>query len=133
MIKGVLPHQIEMVWGLVSDGIGESCKKGGDKFSAEDIKSLLIDCSMQLWVAPSFELEAFAISEIIKYPRKSIVRLHIGGGNYKEYFHDFIKAIELWGKSHGCEGCEAVTREGYMPMFKENGWKKTQIYVEKEF
>jgi hypothetical protein len=116
------------VWPRLESWVLKSCVRGGGKFLPIDYLQAIIEREMQLWVAGN--CEAFAITEIIKYPRKKILRINMGGGNYKRYFKEFIETA-----SHGCgcDGAEAVTREGYLPLFKAIGWKKTQIFVEQEF
>lgn len=128
-VRGVHHADAWSEWHWIAPLVAKSCERGGDKYLSGDVLKAIENRDWQLWVAPG----AFAITEIINYPRKRILRLEIGGGkNYKQHFEEFLSIAEAWGKSNGCHGAEVVTREGYSPAFKACGWRKTQVYMEKE-
>lgn len=128
MIHGVPSTEVMKVWPRIERWVEKSCSRGGGKFLPSDIRQAIAERDMQLWIAG--DIEAFAVTEIIKYPRKKLLRINMGGGNYKKYFPEFIRTVTAWSASQGCDGGEAVTREGYLKLFKAQGWKKTQIYME---
>lgn len=128
MIQGIRSTEVMKVWPRIEAWVQKSCLRGGGKYLPVDILGAIADRDMQLWIAGN--CEAFALTEIVKYPRKRILRFIMGGGDYRQYFKEFIEAAS---DGHGCDGGEAITREGYLPLFKSLGWKKTHIFVERMF
>lgn len=125
-VKGAYWHEIEDIWPRIEEWIVKSCKRGGGKYAACDIKKALLIRDMQLWIAG--DCEAIAITEIIQYPRKRVMRICMGAGAFRKYFKEFIEVAEACE----CDGYEALTRLGFAKLFQSCGWKKTQIYMEKE-
>jgi hypothetical protein len=90
---------------------------------------------MQLWVWKTYAVKACIVTQIINYPQKRYCRLNIVTGVNRDDWKDSISIIEAWAKSQGCHGMESIAREGWWRVFIRllRGWKKTHIFIEKDF
>lgn len=129
-VRGIGFDEIEDIWPRIEPWVSKSCKRGGNKYLASDIKGALLSRDMQLWIAG--DIEACAVTEIVDYPQKRYLRIHLGAGEYRKHFKEFIKISEAWAVTHDCSGAEAVTHKIFSTPFKMLGWKFSQIYMEKE-
>jgi hypothetical protein len=112
----------------------QSVCQSGSFVNEEHIKEYCKQGTMQLWlvVTESNEVLCVCVTEIRKYPNYSVCDTRIvTGKQYKDWFH-YVDRIGEWAKKQGCKKMEIFARPGYVPMFKERGYKATHVQVEKE-
>lgn len=106
---------VEAAWsGPVEELIGEAVDRGG-LYAPEDIKRLLEQGLMRLWVAGSRErgAEALAVTEILQYPKARAFNVIICTGHDRGRWFSHLKTMEAWAKEQGCDVSRALTRKGW--------------------
>ena len=127
-------EEIDKVWPLAKELVHKACVRAGGFFNEEHVKEFCKKGTMQLWlvVTETNEVLCVCVTEIRKYPNYSVCDTRIvTGKQYKDWFH-YVDRIGEWAKKQGCKKMEIFARPGYVPMFKERGYKATHVQVEKE-
>jgi len=127
----VPPDQVSSVWAYVLPHIEAAVKHSEGELQPEDVFPNLCMGDMQLWVVVNdTKLQATVITQIIDYPRKTILRvLCLGGRGLKEWYHLFYQ-IEDFAKSNNCSAIEAWARKGFEKMLPD--WKSSYQVLTKE-
>ena len=130
MFRGIPSDQIDAVWPEIKHLIAEACKGSGN-YTADDIKWSVQKREMQLWV---YGLEAVCVTAIANYPQKKRLRILIGTGKGRHNWQHHALTLEAWAREQGCTGGESIAREGWWrAVFRALGWRKTHIFIEKDF
>lgn len=130
MFRGIPSFEIEGIWPHIKHWIEAACKGSGN-YTADDIKWALQRQEMQLW---AYGIEAVCVTQIIDYPQKKRLRILIGTGTGRGNWQTHAVTLEAWARSQGCHGGESIAREGWFrAVFKALGWRKTHIFIEKDF
>lgn len=132
-LYGIPHNRVPEVWKDIEASIAACCKRGRDKYTKESILAALLDRFMQLWLVLDSEIRAICVTEIVQYPNKKYCRILIGTGKDRHDWRHHTDEIELWAVAQGCDGIESIMRSGWESHYRERGWKKTHIYMEKEF
>lgn len=133
MLCGVPSNEIDFVWPLVAPLIEAAAKRPGATMEALDVQRLCKANDMQLWLYwANDRVKAVAVTQIIKHPRFSSANLVIGTGYDRADWEHCIKRIEEWAEANGCERMRLETRPGWERVFKEHGYHKTHVILEKE-
>jgi len=94
----------------------------------EDIVRGIGNGKMQLWPAP----KGCLVTEIIDYPRKRVLNVFLGGGEF-EQLADMHTDVIAWAKSHGCVGAMITGRKGWERAYRPYGWKPLHVTLWKGF
>lgn len=108
--------------------IKEAIAYAHGEFDLEHIYSELYAGNMQLWPCE----DAVIITQIIKYPKRSVLHVLLAGGDMEEleYMHNPIVA---WARAHGCSAVSISGRPGWTKSFLKNyGFKQIQVQMIKE-
>jgi hypothetical protein len=113
----------------------EKCKKwieaalehSGGTHTFEDVVEGLVSGRMQLWPAE----RACAVTEIVIYPRKTVLHVFLAGGDMDQLF-DMIDSAAEWGRGQGCTSMSLSGRLGWQRAMKPLGWKAKMVVMEKE-
>lgn len=127
-------EEIDKVWPLAKELVHKACVRAGGFVSEHHIKEFCKQGTMQLWlvVTESNEVLCVCITEIREYPNYKVCDTKIvTGKDYKKWFH-YVDEIAKWASEQGCKKMEIFARPGYVPMFKERGYKATHVQVEKQ-
>lgn len=80
--------------------------------------------------AQFFPLEnSVIVTEVVDYPKKSVCRIWLAGGNMDELV-EAEKKIVPWAKSHGCSGMEIIGRKGWERQLKDYNAASTVLIKE---
>ena len=113
----------------------ENCKKwieaalehSGGTHTFEDVVEGLVSGRMQLWPAE----RACAVTEIVIYPRKTVLHVFLAGGDMDQLF-DMIDSAADWGRGQGCTSMSLSGRLGWQRAMKPLGWEAKMVVMEKE-
>jgi len=86
---------------------------------------------MQLWVATDENLIfAAMITELVKYPRKKVMRIIAIGGEGMNRWMRFFPSLEAAALKAGCTGLETLGRKGWLKVLKD--WECTYYILTKD-
>lgn len=100
--------------------------KMGNEYEFEDIKDQLMSGDKQLWLGKAFA----AVTEIILYPRKKVVLVHLAGGDMQELI-DTIPELEEFARIVEADGIEIVGRKGWSKILGNHGFSESAVHLYK--
>lgn len=135
----VEPEDVEEVWDHVRDGVQKAMVHSDSVQEGDDFVPELIDGKVRLWVFISEKvIVGHMITELIRYPRKSFVRvltMQCDGGEKgmlgMDLWHKFVPVVEEYAALHGCAHLEAYTRKGMVRSLEKHGWTNQYNIVTK--
>lgn len=72
---------------------------------------------MQLWANET----GAAITEIVKYPRKTVLNVFIAGGDMDQLI-EMLDSAKHWGRLQGCDTIAMSGRPGWLRVLNKHGW-----------
>jgi len=133
MIHGIQSKDVEASWVHVEDYINRSLKYGLGEYKAEDIKQMCQSQQMQLWVMFDGEVKGAIVTQILKYPRFSILLgLLISADNFIEWRDKVDETLIGFGKDKGCKYLEFFGRKGWGNYLKDINYKEQVRMFSKE-
>jgi hypothetical protein len=122
---------IDEVWPFVSQGVHKAITHSDSTMDGDDFLEPLNSGQARLWVFMSeAKVVGHVITEIIRYPRKSLVRMLTmeckGGENGMvgmDLWSKFVPIVEEYAAENGCEHLEAYTRRGMVRSLEKHGWE----------
>lgn len=127
--KIISPMEIPLIWGKIAHLVEQACIAGNNKYSTHYFLQILLQDVAQLWMD---ENNSAIITDVINFPHKKYARLIMGMGENSQDLASFIITFEEWAKLNGCHGVLSEMRLGLTPSFKDAGWQKTHVLMEKE-
>ena len=135
----VEPEDVEEVWHHVRDGVQKAMVHSDSVQDGDDFVPELIEGKVRLWVFISEKvIVGHMITELIRYPRKSFVRvltMQCDGGEKgmlgMDLWHKFVPVVEEYAALHGCAHLEAYTRKGMVRSLEKHGWTNQYNIVTK--
>ena len=123
--------EIEQIWRHVKPLLDKATPHSEGEMEAEDFLPLLLSGTMQLWVAiENKEIIAAMVSQIVSYPRKSVMRIiSIGGEDMEKWMPNF-PIFENWALDLGCTAIEAWGRKGWLRVLDD--WKCSYHIITKD-
>lgn len=122
-------------WVFVENEIAAACATSRGKYRPDDVKALLIEGRMQLWiVAEGYEAKAplgVFVTEIHAYPQMKVCVMLVGVGRDRERWQHLISEVEDWARGKGCESMELIARPGWARIHKRHGYETTHFVLEK--
>ena len=92
-----------------------------------DIYEGLYKGTMQLWPAK----DSCLVTEIIKYPKKKVLNIFLGGGDLTEILSMHSDVIS-WAKQQGCTALNMTGRFGWKKPLAKHGWQPMHTSYVKE-
>ena len=92
-----------------------------------DIYEGLHNGTMQLWPAE----KSCLVTEIIKYPKKKVLNIFLGGGDLTEILSMHADVIS-WAKQQGCTALNMTGRFGWKKPLAKHGWEPMHTSYVKE-
>jgi len=135
----VEPEDVDEVWPHVREGVQKAMVHSDSVMDGDDFLVELDSGKVRLWVFVSEkEIVGHMITELIRYPRKSFVRvltMYCEGGEKgmkgMDLWSQFVPAVEEYALMHGCSHLEAYTRKGMVRALEPHGWDHTYSIVTK--
>jgi hypothetical protein len=127
----VEPEDTPEVWPFVKEGVETAMLHSDSVMKGDDFMPQLLDGSCRLWAfVCDKEIVGHMITQLIRYPRKSFVRvltMQCSGGEKgmlgMDLWHKFVPIIEEYAAQHGCQHLEAYTRKGMVKSLEKYGWE----------
>ena len=131
----VEPEDVGEIWPFIREGVLNAMTHSDSVMEGDDFLPDLHSGSCRLWVFISEgTMVGHMITQVIRYPRKSFVRLltlECKGGEKgmlgMELWHKFVPTLEHYAVMHGCEHLEAYTRKGAVRALEKHGWEEFKI------
>ena len=101
------------------------------ELAPEDFYEAIHNGEMQLWLAvEGKELLASMVTQVVPYPKKTVLRIISIGGDDMEKWIGYIPLIEDWALSMGCTSLECWGRKGWLKVLKD--WKCSYHIITKD-
>lgn len=97
---------------------------GGNTHDPQDIAAAVERGEMQAWVNG----ESLVITEVVHYPRISVVNIVIAVGRLSEVM-SLQPAIEIFAREHKCAALRMEGRKGWERVLPHHGWKADQKVI----
>jgi len=125
------PEDTGEMWTFVKDGVDKAMLHSDSVMKGEDFVPQLADGTVRLWAFISDkEVVGHMITQLIRYPRKSFVRvltMQCNGGengmNGMDLWGRFVPIVEEYAAREGCVHLEAYTRKGMVRSLEKQGWE----------
>lgn len=134
VVSGVQVGEFPFVWEKVSPLLEEALKYSGGRFSVKTVRDLLINGSMQLWVATNGDDTVYfaAITQLITWPTGLYVCdiFLLGGVEHKKWLGPLEDFIAAWAKAQGCHSMQLVGRPGWEKALKN--WGKCSVMLDRD-
>lgn len=119
------------VWITAGPLLAESIAMSRGRYEPRDVLEFCENGQMQLWLMATDKIAAAAVTEIVNYPRKRVVRVVFAGGSLaKEWCDEFDAALEAFGRSWGCSATEASGRRGWKRLLDA---EQLAVFVTREY
>lgn len=105
----------------------------GRMITADVLHNLIIN-HYHLWIIykEQDKIEAIAITEFMKYPRKTVLLINfISGDKLDDWVKELDRVLVKFSKESGCDFLEACGRSGWERKVKKIGWQKRFTIVER--
>lgn len=122
------------LWPQIRDYIRPAVDRSGGRWTMEHILSGLILGQQGLWVVYDQDKIVGALTtEVVTYPAKRMLAIHfLGGENMNEWYWTMSDAMIAHAKQRGCSGIETTARAGFWKWFKDDGFKRSSVFYERE-
>ncbi len=132
-------NEITKVWDRIEPLVDKVIPYTYGRMLTVDVLHSLITNQYHLWIIYKDdkdkwdgEVEAIAITEFMKYPRKTVLLINfISGDNLDDWVKELDKVLVKFSKESGCDFLEACGRTGWERKVKKIGWQKKFTIVER--
>ena len=128
-------NEITKVWDRIEPLVDKVIPYTYGRMLTVDVLHSLITNQYHLWIIykDEKEIEAIAITEFMKYPRKTVLLINfISGDNLDDWIKKLDKTLVKFSKESGCDFLEACGRAGWERKVTKLGWIKKFTIVEKQ-
>jgi hypothetical protein len=118
-------------WESVKPLIEEALEYNDGEYTSSDIKKMVEDGDMQLWLFHKEDgLAGCGVTQLIDFPLKRICLIVLLAGRDFSEWERYIGVVENWAVSNGCSSIELRGRKGWERVLKD--WKKINIVMRKD-
>lgn len=128
-------NKVTKVWDRIEPLVDKVIPYTYGRMLTVDVLHSLITNQYHLWIIykDDEEIEAIAITEFMKYPRKTVLLINfISGDNLDKWIKELDKTLVKFSKESGCDFLEACGRAGWERKVTKLGWIKKFTIVEKQ-
>ena len=120
------------IWDDVGPMLARIQEHSEGELETDDFLEQLMMGGMQLWISTEDkEIVMSAVTQIIQYPQKKILRvIAIAGENFKEVHDNCINMVEAFAIKHQCSALELWGRKGWKKMLPD--WNSKYIVFTKD-
>tara|TARA_R100001369_G_scaffold48538_2_gene75003 strand:+ start:894 stop:1328 length:435 start_codon:yes stop_codon:yes gene_type:complete len=138
-ISLVPTNEVTKIWNKVESLVDKVIPYTYGRMLTVDVLHSLIINHYHLWIIYKDdkdkwdgEVEAIAITEFMKYPRKTVLLINfISGDKLDDWVKELDKVLVKFSKESGCDFLEACGRSGWERKVKKIGWQKKFTIVER--
>ena len=135
----IFPSVLDEYWNLVDFMLREGLKYDGDPMDIKDLKKLIKEKQMQLFVmfgsddGEKHKVFGTFVTRITKLPNFKQVEVVLLAGEKRELWQDELaNTIESLAKSSACKRIAVHARPGWQPFLKTKGWEAKRYLYTKE-
>ena len=93
-----------------------------------DVEGMIARGEAQLWLGE----RSAAVTEIVVYPKHSVLNLWLCGGDLREIVEDMLPKAEEFAKAKGCKKMRTGGRKGWDRVMSGHGFSTVASICEKE-
>ena len=125
-------EDVPYIWDDVGPMLARIQEHSEGELETDDFLEQLMMGGMQLWISTEDkEIVMSAVTQIIQYPQKKILRvIAIAGENFKEVHDNCINMVEAFAIKHECSALELWGRKGWKKMLPD--WNSKYIVFTKD-
>jgi hypothetical protein len=125
-------EDVPYIWDDVAPMLHRVKEHSEGELEIDDFLDHLTMGGMQLWIATeNKEIIMSAVTQIISYPQKKILRvIALAGENFKEVHDNCINMVEAFAIKHQCSSLELWGRKGWKKMLPD--WNSNYIVYTKD-
>jgi len=129
--NGVQPEEVRSIWPEIEHKVDAAVEYGTSRLTAEDILKNLLTGAMQLWIAWNDSgIRALCITEVAESPRSRWVSVFACTGEGRDEWIGYLKNIEDWARSIGCDCVEMYARPGWKRVLRD--YRTRHVQLEKQ-
>jgi len=135
----IFPKLLNEYWNLVDFMLREGLKYDGEPMSITDLKKLIKEGAMQLFVmfgsddGVQYKVFGVCVTRIMVLPNFNQCEVILLKGEKRELWQDDLaNTIEGLAKSAGCKRIAVHARPGWQPFLKTKGWDVKRYLYTKE-
>jgi len=131
MLKGVLSHDVESIWDIVSPILERALAKSAGDYNIQDVFGELLSRDQQLWVwVEDGKIEACCTTKIVNYPRSRICTMPLIAGTKMKNWLSSEETMVAWAKENNCTQIEGYARDGWLRVLKH--WTKVWTTIRRD-
>lgn len=125
-------EDVPYIWDDVGPMLHRIQEHSEGELETDDFLDQLMMGGMQLWIATEDkEIVMSAVTQIIQYPQKKILRvIALAGENFKEVHDNCINMVEAFAIKNQCSALELWGRKGWKKMLPD--WNSNYIVFTKD-
>jgi len=127
------PKNIPAIWIDIKPLIDKALKHSSGEMNSKDVLTSLLKSYEDLWVGfQDDEISCMGVTEIIEYPRKTILRVLLFAtktGHDFNIWQSYISDVEKFAVKAGCSSIEAWVRKGFA---KKLNWDNHYSVISKQ-
>ena len=135
----IFPSVLDEYWNLVDFMLREGLKYDGDPMDIKDLKKLIKEKQMQLFVSSAdidgekCKVFGVCVTRVTALPNFKQCEVILLKGEKRELWQDELAdTIEKLAKSFGCKRIAVHARPGWQPFLKTKGWGVKRYLYTKE-
>lgn len=101
--------------------------RGHGEMALTDVLDRLLDGDLQLWSSPEYA----AVTEVINYPQKRVVLVHLAGGSMEGVVGDEGDLVKF-AQAVGATGIKIIGRRGWVKALADRGYHESSVSLFKE-
>ena len=120
----MIPYDhVERMWPSVEEHMEKAAKYTFGRYTAEDIKDLVLHYDHTLWAAFDEEgIVGAVVTNFTNYPRlRTLDMTFTGGTRLEEWRKPMLKLLQSWARDNNCDVIESTGRPGWAKIFKDDG------------
>lgn len=133
-VSAIPPTHIDRFWPFAEPYVKRALDHTSGEFLPDDIRRLLKDRVIQLWlVSEDARIIAAVTTEIVVYPNRRHLRvITLSGSRAPEWTPLVDTILSNFAKAENCHAIEAFVRKGYVPVLKRYKFQHTYSVVIKD-
>lgn len=133
-ISGVLSCEIPEVWSQAAAKIQKALDRAGALFSAEYIRTALLDKKMQLWLVRDGDyVLAVAVTQVeVCDADKALHVVALGGELMHQWLGSLERVLRIFAAAHGCRYLSLQGRRGWVKKLQKLAWRESAVIMYKE-
>ena len=110
-------------WNQARHCLEPAVDRAGGRWTMEHLCAAVVMGNTQLWVA-------FDDDKV--WGAKTMLSMHfLGGEDFDAWYSDMLESLTQHAREAGCDGIEGIARFGFWEWLKDDGFRRTSAFYEK--